>query len=352
MPRKGKRLTIGPGLYRDSSGYEVAITVGGQRYSARMPKDSTLAELKAKRAALANQGHTETPRAEHGTLRKAVPTYLRLVAHLASKDDLEDHLDAWCKELGDVQRHRITERDVSAIRAKWTAAGTSPKTINNRVGTLRNLYHRLDGPKAKTPCDELPALKIAKTIIQRVSDQMLLAVDAKLQERERDGILKDAKTRARFRVFVSTGKRPCEIMRALPSDVNLEARVWVPRDAKGGYCPGAYLNDDQRAAWQLFIDADAWGPYNHGAFARTIRAAGWPKTVRPYQARHTTWITASEKGIDLEDIAIGAGHRDPRMTRRMYVPVLNSRLQRLGEALEGRFQGWPVVPDNGTAIKP
>jgi hypothetical protein len=55
-------------------------------------------------------------------------------------------------------------------------------------------------------------------------------------------------------------------------------------------------------------------------------------------------MTASEKGIDLEDIAIGAGHKDPRITRRVYVPVLNSRLQRLGEALDGRFHGWPMVP--------
>jgi len=39
--------------------------------------------------------------------------------------------------------------------------------------------------------------------------------------------------------------------------VNLEARVWVPRDAKGGYSPGVYLNDDMLAAWTLFIEARA-----------------------------------------------------------------------------------------------
>jgi integrase len=69
-----------------------------------------------------------------------------------------------------------------------------------------------------------------------------------------------------------------------------------------------------------------------------------PAGVRFYQARHTTWITASERGIDLHDIAAGAGHTDPRMTRRMYVPVLNSRLQQMSERIDGRFDGWPVVP--------
>lgn len=352
MPRKGPRLTIDTGIYRDGTNgpYEVRVIVGGRAYSARMPIDSTLNELKQKRAALEAMGRTESPRADHGSLRKAVPTYLRLCAHLASVDDLEDHLNAWCKELGDLQRHRIRTADVLAIRAKWTTAGLSAKTINNRCGTLRNLYHRLDGKRAPTPCDDLPSLPVRKTIIERISEATILDVDRQLQERERDGILPDAKTRARFRVFVSTGKRPCEIMRAQPSDVNLKARVWVPRDAKGGFCPGVYLNDDQLAAWKLFIKANAWGPYNQGAFARTIRAAGWPADVRPYQARHSTWIAASERGVDLADIAAGAGHRDLHMTRRMYVPVLNSRLQRLGEALDGRFQGWPVVPKHGSAV--
>lgn len=344
MPRKGNRSTVTRGVYKDSGGFEVRIVVGGQPYSSRMPLDSTLNELKAKRAELAKQGHTDTPLPERGTLKHAVPTYLRLVAHLASVDDLEDHLNAWCDEIGHVQRHRITDRDVLATRNLWLARKLSPKTVNNRVGTLRNLYRRLDGKRARTPCDEVEPLPVPKTPIQRVSDAAILAVDAELQKHEAAGTLRNAKTRARFRVLCSTGKRPIELMRALPLDVNIEARVWVPRDAKGGYCAGVYLNDEQRAAWELFIAADAWGSFNLGAFARTIRSCGWPAKVRPYQARHSTWMAASERGVDLADIAAGAGHTDARLTRRMYVPVLNSRLQRLGEALDGRFQGWPVVP--------
>lgn len=357
MPRKGKRTTIAKGVYRDSGGYDIRIIVGGTTYTARMPPDSTLAELKQKRAQLEATGRTETPRAARGTLRAAVPTFLRLKAHLASVDDLEDDCHAWCDELGDVPRHRITTQHILDARATWLGAKKSPKTINDRVGTLRNLLRLVDGKSATSIFDDLDPLPVPKTIIHRVSDALILAVDRQLQERERDprNQFDGAKTRARFRVFVSTGKRPCEIERAQPQDVNLEARVWVPRDAKGGYCAGVYLNDDQRAAWQLFTAANAWGTFNRGSFARTLRSAGWPKDVKVYQARHTTWITASERGIDLEDIAAGAGHKDARTTRRMYVPVLNSRLQRLSESLEGRFQGWPVVlvpaPDRRTEGK-
>lgn len=171
-------------------------------------------------------------------------------------------------------------------------------------------------------------------------------VDAKLQARERDPTKQfdGAKTRARFRVFVATGKRPCEIMRAKPEDVDLERRVWISRDAKGGFSHGVYLNDDMRAAWQLFIEANAWGAFNHGNFGRVLRKAGWPTGIRPYQARHTTWMTAADRGVPIQAIADGAGHRDIRLTKRAYLGVLNGPLQRMSEMLEGRFKGWPVVP--------
>lgn len=350
MPRKGTRIRVSKGIYKDShSGmYTVRATVGGHPYETTMPADSTLDELKSQRALLEARGRTEVPRVVRGTLRAAVPSYLKLVKHLATWDDREDHLNAWVLRLGDVQRHRIKPTDVLAARAAWLDEGLSPKTINHRCDTLRNLYHRLDGKRARTPCDEVEHLPVPRSPIHRIPESLMLTIDAELQRRERAGILPDAKTRARFRVLVSTGKRPSEIMRAEPLDVNLTARVWIPRDAKGGYTPGVYLNDDQLAAWTLFNKANAWGKFNHSAFARSLRAAGWPKDVRVYQARHNTWIAASERGADLADIAAGAGHKDLRLTRQTYVPILGSRMQQLGERLEGRFQGWPVVPEHGS----
>jgi integrase len=345
MPRSGKRKTIERGIYRDGpkGGYEVRVVIGGFPYTDRLPPDATIEELRRLRSRLEAQGRTETPRAERGTLRAAVSAYLKLVKHLATWDDREDHLRRWCELYGDVQRHRITSADVLKARVIWIQRGLAPKTINHYVGTLRNLYHRLDGKRMPTPCDEVDPLPVPKTPIYRIAEEDIIKVDQELQKREQSGFLRDAKQRARFRVLVSTGKRPCEVMRALPGDVSLESRVWVPRDAKGGFCPGLYLNDDMLAAWVLFAEADAWGPYNHGAFARTVRAAGWPEDVPVYQARHNTWIAASERGADLADISAGAGHRNLETTRQRYVPILNSRMQKLGETLEGRFRGWPVV---------
>lgn len=345
MPRTGRRLTIAKNIYRDSGGYEIRVMIGGETYTARLLPDATLKECRAKLGELQTQGQTDSPRAERGTLRVDGPRYLKLIAHLLTWKDRAHHLAAWIALYGDVPRYRLTESDVLTARARWLADGLAPKTINHRADTLRNLFHRLDGRHAPTPCDNVPHLAIPKTIIQRVSEKDILGVDAKLQAREQNKQLQfdGAKTRARFRVFVSTGKRPCEIMRTQPADIDLKARVWVPRDAKGGYCPGVYLNNDQLAAWKLFIKADAWGKYNHGNFGRVIREAGWPDNVRPYQARHSTWIAAVERGAPLEDVATGAGHRDMRLTQRVYTGIRNSRLQRLSETLEGRFQKWPVL---------
>lgn len=350
MPRNGKRITIERGIYRDGScgPYEVRITIGGSAYVERLPSDSTIEELRAARGRLENEGNQSTPRAARGTLRAAVPSYLRLIAHLASKDDNEDHLIAWCADIGEKPRHRLTAHDVLETRNTWLAEGLSPKTINNRVGTLRTLYHRLDGKRAPTPCDDVDPLPVQRHPIRRVSNDLILAVDLKLQEHEQDGkhsTLKNGKTRARFRVLMSHGRRQQEIMRTQKGDVNLKARVWVPRDAKNGYTAGLYLNDDQLAAWTFFDQVDAYGAFNLGSFSRTLRSAGWPADIPVYQGRHTMGITLSESGVDLADVGALLGHKPgSRATRTHYVPILNSRLQRAAEAVDGRFSRWSVGP--------
>ena len=149
---------------------------------------------------------------------------------------------------------------------------------------------------------------------------MIRAVDETLQAWERTGRLRSPKTRARFRVYASTGRRPSEIMRAEPPDVDLTQCVWRPRDGKGGWGPGIYLNDDMLAAWELFVEANAWGSFRIGSLVRTIRRAGWPAGVRPYNLRHTVGISISEAGGDLADVQAHLGHKHISTTRKHYVP--------------------------------
>lgn len=351
MPRLGRRERIGHGLYRDKSGVAAIVHVGTQQREKRFPlgTDPKLMQRWRDRAKVALQDRQ--PLAPRGTLAADSKRYLALVTHLASHKARKAELAAWCRQLPDRHRNTITSADVLLARGAWLAAGTNPKTINNRVQTLRHLYATLDGKKAETPCDEVTPLPTTKTPPVFISPELVVRVEANLAVFEQTKRLLNRKTRARFRVYATCGKRPCEIMRAQPADVDLARRVWTPRDAKGGYSPGLYLNDDMRGAWEFFMEAEAWGWFDTNSFARVLRGAGWPAGVKPYNLRHTTWITASERGADLADIQAGAGHKHLATTRRHYVPVLDSRMQRLSELLEGRFT-WGAVPSAGATGPP
>lgn len=289
-----------------------------------------------------------------GTLKADAARYLPLVRHLADWVSRRSEIRAWFSELGDRPRSTVTREDILRIRGAWKAAGVAHRTINNRVSALKDLYRKLDGDDADTPCDRVPFLKPPRTPVQRVSVETVNAVLANLLRRAMTPRTKGRpvchalQDRARLMVLASTGRRPCEVERAQPGDVSLEHAVWGVRDAKGGWSAGLYLNAEMMAAWRAFIDAEAWGPFP-AHFARRLREAGWPKGIRPYTVRHMTWIAASEAGIDLNDIQAGAGHRHIQTTREHYVPVLNSRLQKLSEAIDGRF-GW--LGSAGDSIKP
>lgn len=352
MPRKSTRLRIAEGVFRDASGLAAVVKVGNLQREKRFPLGSNLKDLKKWREDTQALLRKKRPQAPRRGFETDARRYVGLMKHLASWKARNIEVKAWVAEFGDRHRNAIKRADVLRIRGAWLAAKVSPKTVNNRVQTLRHLYRTLDGTDAETPCDQIVPLTVTKTPPVVITDAKVREVEQTLAGFESVKRLPDQKTRARFRVLASTGKRPSEVMRAQPTDVDLERRVWIVRDGKGGYSPGLYLNDDMIAAWQLFVTANAWGPYNTNSFARTLRSAGWPKGVRPYNLRHTTWILASERGADLADVQAGAGHKHMATTRRHYVPVRDSRMQRLSELLSGRF-GWgstPDVPADGASL--
>lgn len=354
MPRKAKRRTLAKGVYFDGASLELRVTIGGTIITKRLPGDTPVAEAIAVRKRLVARAHTEHPQPARHTLAADIPRYLRLQTHLVSYTSRKAILAHWADRLGDRPRHRITAHDVLAARVAWLAGGTAPKTINHRTAVLGHLYAVLDGTQASTPVDEVAPLHVPRTPIHRVTDDVILAVDAELQHKAREATgnrkFDGQKTLARYRVLVSTGRRPSEVMRAQPLDVNLEQRVWVVRDGKGGWSPGLYLNDDMLAAWTLFAAADAWGDFSVSSYAKVLRRAGWPAGVRPYNARHSTWIAAVERGADMADVQVGAGHKSISTTR-IYTGVRHSRMQGLSERLEGRFDGFPVVPPRSSIDK-
>ncbi len=348
---RNTREKIAPGIYRDHANWHATLHVrGAGNREKRFPLAVSITAVQAWRERTRAQLLEFAQRGTvPGTFARDAVRYINdFTTHLASAKSRRLEVETWVRVFGNRARGTLKPSDVARVRSEWLAGGLSPKTVNNRCDTLRHLYRCLDGRKAWTPLDDLQKLHVHRTPMQFVSNETILAVDAKLQELEQlpwqaKDALHDKKARARFRVLVSTGRRPSEVMRTQPADVDLERRVWLPRDGKGGFSPGVYLNDDMRAAWELFIATDAWGTYKTARQAAILRRAGWPKDIKPYQARHTLGITLSEGGTDLDDIGPMMGHKRRETTRRHYVPVLGSRMQKTSEALEGRFGGWPTV---------
>lgn len=340
MPR-GARRRIRTGIYADAIGYSGRVTVRGKarekRFAFGTPLDDIALWIERTRKLLT----FDTPHQPRGTLGGDAERYYKSVRDLSSFVARRAEIRAWIAALGaGTWRSRIHQTDIRRVRGEWLASNVAPKTINNRVHSLQHLYRTLDGKDYPTPCDGLDPLPVHKRPAVRIPDALIRQIEQTMRDKEARGELRDAKTRARFMVFASTGHRPSEIARAQPGDVDLERRIWTPRDGKGGFCAGVYLNDDMLAAWQIFVGCDAWGAFDSGSFAKRIRAAGLPEHLTPYQLRHTVGIALSEAGVDMRDIADHLGHRNIATTRKHYVPVIESRLQRASEKLDARRLGW------------
>jgi integrase len=342
--RKGKRRTIAANCYEDKTGRSIIYrNASGRQREIRFPPDTPISDMRKEvLTRLARDTASGDARTRRGTLADAIDRWEPLEQSLASWKERRAELRAWKHAIGgDVRLTAITAVDARRVMSAWAMAGVSPKTIRNRRWALQHLYRVLLGQKAETPVDDIPPPPKTKTIPRAIDPAVVLEVYENLLQLEAAGILQDTKTRARFMVRASTGKRPSEIMRAQPSDVDLIRREWRVRDGKGGWGEGLYLNDDMHAAWTVFAEAGAWGYFDTSAQARLLHSCGWPADVRPYELRHSTGIALTDAGIDLADISAFLGHSDLRTTRRTYVPIRQARMQRASEALEGRF-GWSV----------
>jgi hypothetical protein len=257
MGRRGKRKTLA-NIYEDKTGRAgIWYDAAGKAHEARYPPNAQIADIRddllLRRAEATASGSAFT---YPGTLSAAVNEWEPLEKGLVSWRERRAELRAWCRaevhgeRVGDFLVAEVTERIARIVISQWAVAGVAPKTIRNRLWSLRHLYKVTLGQKAPTPVDDIRRPPKTKTI---------------------PGILRDAKTRARFMVRASTGRRPAEIMRAQPGDVDLELRTWRVRDAKGGWTPSPLpLNEDMVEAWRVFIEADAWGDFNTGSMAEVL----------------------------------------------------------------------------------
>jgi site-specific recombinase XerD len=340
MPRTPRRR-IAAGVYRDKYSLMASVRIGSGADAVGREKafawDTPLEEIQRWQERTRVELHADRPIKVRGTLATDVDAYLeRVRKRPASWKSKRSELKAWVAELGHKRRHTITPSDIDRTIATWRDAGVALKTIVNRCRTLHHLYVTLANDKrARTPLDNVDVPKPPKRRPAFVAAQTIVRVEKKLRKG-------DAKVRARFMVIAATGIRPSQLARLTAADVNLKHGLVIVDGGKGGDPIVHALNDDMRAAWRVFIAANAWGPFDATKFARAVRAAGWPRAVRVYNAKHAVGIELAERGADNEDIRAWFGHTDPQTTK-IYTGVPLSRMKRLSQKIAGRL-GWATAP--------
>ncbi|MGH8637369.1 MAG: tyrosine-type recombinase/integrase [Burkholderiales bacterium] len=302
-----------------------------KRAPISQPPGTSIGKLRALRDARRKELQDEV----HGTLSTDVERFLPQIAGRVSWKTDRSNLRAWLSvtvpasqgvPLGTLSRARLTHEHLNQAIQQWRspAPGSSEavvaaQTIRHRLRVLRELYRKLDGRQAAEVVftEDVAWPAKPKPHPAGVPVEIIEGVLVTLAEL-------DAKTHARFAVAATCAQRPCQIGRARPEDVNLDAGLWIVRGAKGGPAHTVTLGPVQRAAWQAFIAADAWGEFDTSKYGKLIHQAGWPKGIRPYTVRHAFAIDAIRRGVSLGDVQALLGHADPTMTR-VYAPFVVER---------------------------
>jgi integrase len=335
-----KRTRIGIGIYKTAYGFAVIWPEGGRNREKHFAPDTPLPTLTAYRKQQIKMAAPPPVRAAGGpgSLARDIVRWLRTRVGAEGYQAARSHVKAWLPKFGRRSRYAITLEELQLQIAAWIASGeVSIRTIRHRVDKLRQVYNLLDVGR-KMPIHFVKTPKPPKTRPKGVSDDIIVTVAERLAEQERRGKLRDGKTRARFLVQATCGKRPCQVKRATPDDIDFAARIWNVQPAKGSLGGDLALNDEMLAAWQAFAKADAWGAYDSVSFAKTLRRNGWPDEVRPYQMRHQMLQTLNRRLPDFfQHVQQAGNHTNARTTREHYVPPDLATSRASSEALAGRF---------------
>lgn len=346
---RGSRLpAIARGIYPDRFGFEVRVpkcrgAITPKRYPPQTPLEvmqQWQADEYAYYLRTKADDDAETPApVTRGTLSGDVITYLQTrIGRDGYKAD-RSHLHAWELAFGSRPRHRIKRHDCEKQISAWIEKKKAPCTIKHRVRVLKELWHNIDGPRARTPVDGVKLPRIVKTIPTPVSEDLILRVADSLQR----GLTKPkacgptrkivdvhfpvpAETHARFLIRALSGQRPSQVARAKPEHIDRARGIWWVQAGKGGHPVPFPLFEELDLAFQYFDKVKAWGAFDVCSFSKTIKRHGWPADVKPYVMRHNFAITQLLAGTDLGDLQGLLGHTNPTTTR-VYAPVLVARLK-------------------------
>jgi len=366
---KAKRTQVEPNIYQYPDGrYEIRLMVAGRTLPPeRFRADTSLTVMRDWIAGVRKDGAAAAVRVSatapgSGSLEEAAPAFFRQIQGRPGSAADRSHFRAWFdvvvdgRRLGAMSPHAILTKHINEAIGQWqTGASThttrtvrvagyarggrvlpghvrsvpatsrrvvSALTIRHRCRVLTDFFHALGKKTDPTPVDDAKVPKRGRALPVTVPPAIVIAVLQRLAAL-------DAQTYGRFAVAATTGQRPCQVGRAHPEDVVLDSPrpYWMVRPAKDEPAHLVELNEIAVAAWHAFIAAAAWsfekGGFDTSRYGRIIHEAGWPKGVRPYNARHSLAAAMAAEDCTLADIQVQLGHLDPKTTK-IYTPFVRA----------------------------
>ena len=316
---------------------------GGVQKEKTFPPDTGLREMKRWQDDTKADLRRMALRPAKGTLEADAPRYLeRIDNQLDFPKDRKFDLQAWFALFGKRSRHTIKREEVTKQVKDWLAEGVAASTIRHRMTALSMLYVELDGDEAYNPTRGVKRPKEPHPQPDFRSPEVILNVlDALAWRVARQN--RGWATLARLLVFAYTGMRPSQMMRIDPAShlvLGEQPMVFVP-PGKGGRAHWKPLTPGGVAAFRLFVNSGAQGPFSVSAFdkswLRACQDAGVDR-FNPYKLRHSYATLLRRGGMDLADVQELLGHTDSKTTAR-YAAVIPEKLN----AARAAFQkGWRV----------
>lgn len=311
-PRKPVQKRQRKLIRRKGNRWEVGVTVQGKRISRTYPLDT---DDQTMRAWAEKQRVQKLP---GECLARDVETYLQTVQHMPSYKERVFHLQWWVNHFGpDKIRTTITTTDINQALSSLKASGKSNTTVRHYRTALLHLYHRLDGADETNPARA--SWRPADPPIQaRAIDPAIVRKILK--------VIRGPKTKARLWVMASTGIPHKQLMQLVPSSVDWDrSRVLVNPRRKGAGASGRWLplNRHARFAFRALERAHAWGAFSAQSMRKrwqeALETLKLPKTLRPYDVRHTVGTLLYKATGDLATVARLLGHASTKTAARYSV---------------------------------
>jgi hypothetical protein len=179
MPRKGKRKRIAKYCFQDGSGRSCIVPdpATGRQKELRFPPDTPVSEMRRHAEAWQKtRGRRVRRRDDRGTLTRAIADWESQEQHLISWKERRAELRAWAKLYGDKRLGLISDVDCRRAISQWAQEGVAPKTVRNRMWTLKHLYKLTYGPDYPTPLDHIDPPSIPRSVINPTSPETILSV--------------------------------------------------------------------------------------------------------------------------------------------------------------------------------